>query len=77
MYGTWTLLEAVFGMHQINVPHRGAWNSFMKKGTKTEVAPDYFHHLGDDEWERLTVLHAPVKMMKEAGQEACSRKGKG
>ena len=40
----------------------------MKKG-KSTVAPDYFHHLGEDEWNRLTVLHVPVKMMKEAGED--------
>ena len=69
IFGCWLLLQAVLGRHQLNIPHRAGWAALQKQGAR-KTAPDLWHNLPADEWQRLTLLNVPAKMLKEEGRHS-------
>lgn len=69
IFGCWILLQAVLGKHQLNIPNRAGWTALQKKGD-SKTAPDLWHNLPADEWQRLQLLNVPVKLLKEEGRNS-------
>ena len=69
IFGCWLVLQAVLGKHQMNIPHRAGWAALQKQGA-SKTAPDLWHNLPADEWQRLTLLNVPAKLLKDEGRHS-------
>ena len=67
-YGCWLLLQSTLGRHQVNLAYRPGWAG-VHKGAEGATAPDLWHSIAEGEWDRLTVLHVPPKMLKQSGAD--------
>lgn len=66
--GCWMILQAFLGQHQVNIPHRAGWSA-LHKGAKGTTAPDLWHNLLEEEWQRLKILHVPPKLLRGTGED--------